>query len=227
MRKETGGIVSVSGYADHVTTDKGLRSDARRNQQQVLEAAREMFIQRGIDCPLEDVARRAGVGIATLYRRFGDRDALIKAVLLDALEQSRASAERALESQDGDGLDGVATYLREMLDVRVSAMIPLALDRLDDPDLEIARDASAAAVEQLVDAAHDDGSLAPEVTFGDLGTLLVRLSRPLPGIPNTKADVALAHRHLDLMLAGLRQRDALAETGPSRRDLTQLRDRDE
>jgi AcrR family transcriptional regulator len=210
-----------------VTTDKALRSDARRNQQQVLDAAREMFIQRGIDCPLEEVARRAGVGIGTLYRRFGDRDALIKAVLLDALDQSRASAERALESGDGDGLDGVASYLREMLDVRVSAMIPLALDRLDDPDLETAREASAAAVERLVDTAHDDGSLAPEVTFGDLGTLLVRLSRPLPGVLNTKADLALAHRHLDLVLAGLRQRDALVEPGPSRGDLTHLGDRDD
>ena len=79
-----------------MTAEKVLRADARRNQQQVLDAARELFIERGLDCPLEEVARRAGVGIGTLYRRFGDRDALIKAVLLDALEQSLASAERAL-----------------------------------------------------------------------------------------------------------------------------------
>jgi AcrR family transcriptional regulator len=219
----------LSCYAEHVPTDpasgKTLRSDARRNQQQVLDAARELFIARGLDCPLEEVARRARVGIGTLYRRFGDRDALVKAVLLDALEQSRASAERALESGD-DGLVGVASYLREMLDVRVSAVIPLALDRLSDPDLDQAREASASTVERLVDAAHDDGSLAREVTFGDLGTLLVRLSRPLPGV-DEKADTMLAHRHLDLVLAGLRAHPMMAEQGLSRVELHRLRATDE
>jgi AcrR family transcriptional regulator len=203
-----------------VTRQKALRADARRNQQQVLDAARELFIERGLDCPLEEVARRAGVGIGTLYRRFGDRDALVKAVLLDALAQSLASAERALGSGK-DGLEGVATYLREMLDVRVSAVIPLALDRLDDPDLERVRTASASALQRLVDAAHDDGSLPPEITFGDLGTLLVRLSRPLP-VMDSKADNVLAHRHLDLALAGLRTPPILTETGLSRSELNRL-----
>ncbi|WP_051276100.1 TetR/AcrR family transcriptional regulator [Marmoricola sp. URHB0036] len=203
-----------------MTRQKALRADARRNQQQVLDAARELFIERGLDCPLEEVARRAGVGIGTLYRRFGDREALVKAVLLDALAQSLASAERALGSGE-DGLEGVAAYLREMLDVRVSAVIPLALDRLDDPDLERARTASASALQRLVDAAHDDGSLPPEITFGDLGTLLVRLSRPLP-VMDAKADNVLAHRHLDLALAGLRTHPTLTETGPSRSELHRL-----
>ena len=76
-----------------------LRADARRNQEQVLQAARDLFVERGIDCPLEEIARRAGVGIGTLYRRFGDRDALVRAVLVDALELSRASAEAALAEE--------------------------------------------------------------------------------------------------------------------------------
>ncbi|MGH3315134.1 MAG: TetR/AcrR family transcriptional regulator, partial [Nocardioidaceae bacterium] len=117
-------------------TTQGLRADARRNQQQVLDAARDLFIERGIECPLEEIAKRAGVGIGTLYRRFGDRGALVKAVLLAALDQSRESAERVLGA-GADGLDAVADYLREMLDLRVSAVIPLALDRLDDADLKV------------------------------------------------------------------------------------------
>jgi AcrR family transcriptional regulator len=206
-------------------TTKTLRADARRNQQQVLDAARGLFIERGIDCPLDEVAARAGVGIGTLYRRFGDRDALVKAVLIDALEQSRVSAEGALADDAGDGLDGVARYLREMLDVRVSAVIPLALDRLHGRELEEARDASAAAVERLVEAAHADGSLAGDVTFGDLGTLLVRLSRPLPGPVPAEVDNRLAHRHLDLVLAGLRSGpNPLGEPGLSRDDLAGLAD---
>jgi AcrR family transcriptional regulator len=201
-------------------TTKGLRADARRNHQQVLDAARDLFIERGIDCPLEEIAKRAGVGIGTLYRRFGDRDALVKAVMLAALDQSRECAERMLGA-GSDGLDGLADYLREMLDVRVSAVIPLALDRLDDADLEVAREASARAVERLVEAAHADGSLSREVTFGDIGTMLVRLSRPLPGGVQAELDNRLAHRHLDLMLAGLRRApDTLGEPGPTREELT-------
>jgi len=209
------------------TADRVLRADARRNQEQVLQAARDLFVERGLGCPLEDVARRAGVGIGTLYRRFGDRDGLVKAVLLDALELSRASAERALEAEQDeqvDGLDALAGYLRDMLDVRVSAVIPLALDRLDDADLHVAREASAGAVQRLVDAAHDDGSLPAEVSFGDLGTLLVRLSRPLPGL-GPEADNQLAHRHLDLVLAGLRNPGVLEAPGPSRADLHGLGNR--
>jgi AcrR family transcriptional regulator len=210
------------------TETRPLRADARRNQQQVLQAARDLFVERGIDCPLDEVARRAEVGIGTLYRRFGDRDGLVKAVLLDALELSRSSAERALEAvgdDDIEALDGLARYLREMLDVRVSAVIPLALDRLDDPDLDVARDASASAVQRLVDAAHDDGSLPAEVSFGDIGTMLVRLSRPLTGVA-PDVDNRLAHRHLDLVLAGLRGPSTLQGQGMSRDDLHHLADPD-
>ena len=63
-----------------------LRADARRNEQQLLTAARDEFIERGAQAPLEDIAAAAGVGIATLYRRFGDRRGLARAVALQALE---------------------------------------------------------------------------------------------------------------------------------------------
>jgi hypothetical protein len=139
-------------------------------------------------------------------------------VLLDALEQARASAEAAVDGE-GDGLDGVARYLREMLDVRVSAVIPLALDRLDDPEFDAPREASAQAFELLIGAAHDDGSLPAAVTFGDLGTLLVRLSRPLPGPMSAETDNRLAHRHLDLVLAGLRASPGPVAEGLSRAEL--------
>ncbi len=186
------------------STDR-LRSDARRNYAQVLEAARQVILERGPNAPLDEIARLAGVGIGTLYRRFGDRESLLKAVVLDALERSRAAAEEALAGHD-EGYAGLAAYLRAALDLRVAAVIPLVLDRLDldDPELGPARDASADAVQALIDRAHDDGTLSREVAFGDVGTLLVRLSRPLPGSMPAEMEAQLAHRHLDLFLAGLR-----------------------
>ena len=199
-----------------------MRADARRNHEQVLVAARDLFLERGIDAPLDEVAKRAGVGIGTLYRRFGDRDGLVRALLHDALTRSLAVAEEALADGDEeyDGLDRLATYLRQMLDARVAAIMPLALDRIDDPALREPREASAKAVEALVRAAHDDGSLGQEVSFGDVGTLLVRLSRPLPGGMDRDLDSRLAHRHLEVALAGLRAGvPALEGEGPTRSEL--------
>jgi transcriptional regulator SbtR-like protein len=114
-----------------------------------------------------------------------------------------------------------------VLDLRVSAVVPLALELLDldEADVAAVRDRSAAAVEALVDAAHEDGSLAPEISFGDIGTLLVRLSRPLPGPVPADVNDELAHRHLDLVLAGLRAGPEIPGEGLSRAELSALRER--
>jgi AcrR family transcriptional regulator len=202
-----------------------MRSDAQRNHAQLLAAAREVVVEQGANAPLDEVARRAGVGIGTLYRRFADRARLLTAVVVDALELSRAAAERA-PAEGADGLDALAAYLHEVLDLRVAAVIPLVLGRddLDEAAIAPAREASAAAVERLIDAAHEDGSLPREVTFGDIGTLLVRLSRPLPGGISTAANDELAHRHLNLALAGMRAGAAgLTTEGYTRPELRQLR----
>jgi AcrR family transcriptional regulator len=208
-----------------VTEARKLRADARRNHAGLLAAARAVFVEAGPGAPLEKVAARAGVGIGTLYRRFPDRSALLKAVVLDALEETRASAEAARESS-GDGLAALGRYMHDVLDLRVSAVIPLVLDRLDleDEDLAPARERSAAATERLIDAAHDDGSLPREVSFGDIGTLLVRLSRPLPGSVPADVDQELGHRHLELVLAGLRNNPGvLLGDGMSRAELRAMR----
>jgi AcrR family transcriptional regulator len=208
-----------------------MRADARRNHEQVLAAAREVFVERGAGAPLEEVAGRAGVGIATLYRRFGDREGLLRAVVLQALEDSRVAAESALAAavEDTDGLTALGQYMHAVLDLRVSAVVPLALDRLDLEDAELtpARETSAGAVERLVESAHADGSLPKHVTFADLGTLLVRLSRPLPGSVPIELNDQLAHRHLDLVLAGLRSDPhVLADEGLSRQELRSARSKD-
>lgn len=193
---------------------RALRADARRNQEQILAAARDLIIERGPGASLDEVARRAGVGIGTLYRRFPDRPALLRAVVLDALGRTREVAEKAL-AEEAEGFDALARYLGEALEARVSAVIPLVLDKLDldDDQLGPAREASAAAIQRIVDAAHADGSLHPQVTFADIGTLLVRLSRPLPGPVPADIDAQLARRHLELMIRGLPRASDPALTG--------------
>ena len=182
-----------------------MRADARRNLEQLLAAARDLVAEKGAGVALDEVAQRAGVGIATLYRRFPDRTALLRGVVLDALTQTRLAAERAAEEHD-DAFEALAAYLRAALELRVSAVIPQVLDVLDleEPELAAAREASARATEALVDAAHASGELPPDVTFIDVGMMLVRIARPLPGPMTEQLKHDLARRHLELFIRGLR-----------------------
>ena len=81
-------------------TTKPRRADAQRNHDAVLAAARAVFAQAGIDAPMEDVARAAGVGKGTLYRRFPTREHLFAAILEDRVDELDASARRALDAPD-------------------------------------------------------------------------------------------------------------------------------
>lgn len=182
-----------------------MRADAQRNLEQILVAARDLVVERGPAVPLEEVARRAGLGIGTLYRRFPDRRALLTAVVLEALRATTATARRAAQ-EEADPFAALARYLRKALELRVSAVIPAVLDVLDltDEELELARTESAHAVEKLIDDAHAAGVLPKDVTFADIGMMLVRIARPLPGPMPADMKHELARRHLELFIRGLR-----------------------
>src|SRR5882757_11505410 len=77
-----------------------LRADARRNRELLVAAAREVFAARGLDAPLDEIARRAGVSIGTLYNRFPSRVDLVDAALTEPVEASVRIAERALANPD-------------------------------------------------------------------------------------------------------------------------------
>jgi len=182
-----------------------LRADARNNRGRILAAARDVFVELGPAAPLEEISRRAGTGIATLYRRFPDRHALMRAVVLDALRRTADAA--GLAAADGpDPFAALAGYMHRVLDIRTAAVIPALLEEisLDDEETGRAREESTRLVQDLVEAAHRAGTLRPDVTFGDIGLLVVRLSRPLPGRFTRELDNRLAHRHLDLLINGLR-----------------------
>jgi AcrR family transcriptional regulator len=185
---------------------KPMRADARRNLEQILLAARDMVAERGPDVPLDDIARRAGVGSATLCRRFPDRDALLRAVALDALTRTAAAAKAAAE-EEREPFEALARYLRAALELRVSAVLPALLDAVDpanDPLLAPVREESARTIRRMISDAHAAGTLPEGVTFMDITTMLVRIARPLPGLLPDEANHALARRHLELFIHGLR-----------------------
>src|SRR5712691_6900335 len=195
---------AVNGRFSSESGRPGLRADARRNREHVLAAAREVFVEHGPDAPLDEIARRAGVGIATLYRRFPDRAALLRAVVLDVLARAGAEAG-ASEAEEADPFSALARYMHRALDLRVSAVMPALLGHIsfEDDEVKQARQNAVAPVLRLIEAAHAAGRLRLDAAFGDVGLLLVRLSRPLPGPMPRDLDLRLAHRHLDLVLAAL------------------------
>jgi AcrR family transcriptional regulator len=181
-----------------------MRADARRNRERLLAAARDVFVDQGPDAPLDAISAAAEVGIGTLYRRFPDRRALVRAVVLDVLGLAAEEARLAL-TEEPNAFQALARYLHRALDLRISAVMPALLGHIP-PDEEIGsiRTSSWGLFQELVDRAHAAGTLRPDVTFADVGLLLVRLARPLPGPIPRDLDNRLAHRHLELLLDGLR-----------------------
>lgn len=204
---------------------RALRADARGNRRRLLDAARDVFIERGPGASLEEIARRAGTGIATLYRRFPDRQTLIREVIADALQRTADEARQAAEDEP-DPFAALARYMHRAIDARTAAVIPALLGQIPFGDEEItrARQAGPAAVQALVDAAHQAGTLRPDVTSGDIGILITRLSRPLAGGFPAEVQHRLSHRHLSLVIDGLRATARQpAELGGPALTLTDLR----
>jgi AcrR family transcriptional regulator len=88
-----------------------LRRDAERNRQRILRAAGEVFTARGLQATLDDVARQAGVGVGTVYRRFPDKDSLIEALFEERVQAVAELAEKALA--EPDSWDGLVSFLRD------------------------------------------------------------------------------------------------------------------
>ncbi len=189
---------------DTVEGLRPMRADARNNRDRLLAAAREVFVEKGASAPLDEIARRAGTGIATLYRRFPDRQSLMRAVVMDALQQTADEARAAAE--ESDPFEGLVRYMHRVLDIRTGAVIPALMDQisLEDEEMTQARTAGTQPLQDMIDAAHRAGSLRRDVTFGDIGLLIVRMSRPLPGPFPREVNDSLGHRHLDIVVNGLR-----------------------
>lgn len=93
--------------------ERPLRSDAERNRRRILEAAADVFAERGLDVSLDDIAAAAGVGVGTVYRRFPDKDALIDALFEDKIGEVVSAAREALEIEDP--WESFATFVRSVV----------------------------------------------------------------------------------------------------------------
>jgi AcrR family transcriptional regulator len=178
-----------------------MRADAVRNRDRILRATVDLVLEQGPSAGMEAIARRAGVGVATVYRHFPDRASLLAQVQLECLRSAADEAEAAL-AEEHDAFAALARYMHNAVELRISAVMPLLNERVHaDEELLAARRRGRSAIDSLVGRAHREGALRPEVTTGDISMLIIRVSRPVPGITATE-NLELSHRHLEILLNG-------------------------
>jgi AcrR family transcriptional regulator len=180
-----------------------LRRDAQRNRERILVATRHAFQERGLDVGVDEIARRAGVGMGTLYRHFPTKDALIDAIVHATFEQLTASAEAALEVPDAwEGLERFLIAAVEMQTADRGFKDALAARGRDERGVRLARRRLHTTVARLVERGQDQGVLRADLAAEDLIVLLWATAR----IVERTADTApgQVRRFLALHLAGFR-----------------------
>jgi AcrR family transcriptional regulator len=182
-----------------------LRADARRNRESILSGARAAFAEHGNETQMDDVARRAGVGVGTVYRHYPTKEALLVELVREKFKRFAAEARDALE-RDGEPFEVLVDLLRANAE---------ALER-DAGTQQVLAGAgehiwTRAAAEQnelleltsrLIDRARGAGTIRPDATATDIAMLMCGLSATMAH-PASGFDW---RRHLDLLIDMLRAR---------------------
>ncbi|MFI9254943.1 TetR/AcrR family transcriptional regulator [Streptomyces sp. NPDC053069] len=182
-----------------------LRADARRNYERLVSAAREVFAARGVDVPMDDIARHAGVGNATLYRRFPTREALLQAVHRDQIEALYARSQELLAARSPD--EGLATWLRELVmqgstSRSLATALVIAL-RDEGSDVSWCRETMYAAAAALLDRAQQADTIRTDVTVGQVLKLVNAVAFVAEGESDSEQQ---ADQLLAVVMDGLRHR---------------------
>lgn len=180
-----------------------LRADARRNYERLLAEAAAVFAEQGVDASLEEVARRAGVGIGTLYRHFPSREALLEVLLRERFDHLRARAEELLRS--GSPFEGLATWARAVIAGANTyrGLGQALIATLNDPESDLyaschaMREAGAA----LLARARQAGEVRSDVPGPDLFLLVNAAAWAAEQMPD---DPEVAERLLRVILDGVR-----------------------
>ncbi len=189
----------------HPTADPPLRRDAARNRERILEAARAEFAERGLDATLDDIARRAGVGVGTVYRRFAGKEELIEALFEDRMVEVVAIAEAALAQQDP--WQGLVSWISGVAELQAAdrALRTLLTSTSQGRDgIDRIREQIAPRIFQLVERAKEQGRLREDVAPSDVALAGYMLSAVADYAGTVSPEVW--RRQLTIVLDGLRAR---------------------
>lgn len=185
-----------------VATSRPLRKDAARNRQLLLDAAREVFAERGLEASLDDVAHRAGLGVGTAYRHFANKHELAKAIFAQAIDEIVELSERAGRMDDPwagivaflEGVAGKQTADRGLRDVMTGVH--------DAEQTEQINDRLTGPLRALVTRAKAAGAIRGDIEATDLGIVLMMLCTVADVTGDASPD--LWRRYLPMLLGGLR-----------------------
>ncbi|HYS35303.1 MAG TPA: helix-turn-helix domain-containing protein [Pseudonocardiaceae bacterium] len=178
-----------------------LRRDAERNRQRIIAAAHEVFRERGLTATLDDVARHAGVGVGTVYRRFANKEELVDALFADMVDTADAITVEA--AADPDPWHGLATSLEKLCELqafdRGLREVMLGTGRGPQRKRQMRRRVRSAA-DQLVTRAKEQGTLRPDMQPWDLPMIQLMVA----AVTDNTGHPDLWRRYLHLLLDGLR-----------------------
>jgi len=180
-----------------------LRRDAERNRQRILEAATEVFNERGLDVSLDEIARHAGVGVGTVYRRFRTKEELVEALFMSRLATVAAIAEQALEA--ADPWAGLVSFMERMTEIMAGDLglrQILMFATYGRNLVAIAREHNAPLVERLVERAQAAGQLRSDLRQTDIIFTVFMLTDATELAQ--AASPGIWRRYLALILDGMR-----------------------
>jgi AcrR family transcriptional regulator len=180
------------------------RADARRNRVRLLAAAEALFAAEGVDVPVDDIARRAGVGVGTVYRHFPTKEILFAAVVRDRLDRLAVEARTLLAA--GDPGEAFFTFFRSLVDAGATkrdlsdALAGAGID-MAAQTADMARELRDALAELLVHA-QSAGTVRDDIAAVDVFALLAGL---LLALDQRRGDDVLRERLVDVVVDGLRR----------------------
>jgi AcrR family transcriptional regulator len=197
----------------------GRRAQAARNDERILEAAREVYIANP-EAPVADVAKRAGVGISALYRRYPSKEALLRALCADGLRRYISAAEAAA-GDDGDPWEAFSSFMKRVV-AADAASLTQRLAGTFEPSEDLYQAAAYAGElnRKVFERAQNAGVVRPDADVNDLGLIFEQLASIRLG--DHERTHELRRRYLTLALDGLRAdpHDPLPGPAPSGEELT-------
>jgi len=187
-----------------------VRADAARNREQLIEAAIALILACGGEPSRDALAAQAGVGIGTVYRHFPDQRSLLEAVVRHALEKSIAAGEAAL-ADTAESFEALRKYMHAAADSGLG-VVNLVYPLLGKPHPDL-RARAESMLRTMIERGKREGSLRRDVSPADIVFASIRFCRPLAVGLSPSAERALAHRHIDVYVDGLR---AVATQSPGR-----------
>jgi AcrR family transcriptional regulator len=202
-----------------------MRADAERNRRRLLDAATQMFCERGLDVGVGEIAQQAGVGRGTLFRNFPSKEHLIAAIVVERMQESITRGQAALEAPDaGDGLFGLIEQSVGRSQTDRALFDAIADTWLANDEIREIHHELIGVLEALVRRAQDAGTVRTDVSAVDVLMMVKGICEAVASFQHLKGDVIL--RQLDLVRSAISapgMERPLRGTPPSLEDLEQAK----